>query len=1240
MRDNLFKDLKNFYPVSKTLRFELKPMGKTLEHIELSQLLETDDKRASEYIKVKGLIDEYHKLYISEQLSNFELIGLEDYYELFIKSNRDDKEEKNKERLEDSFRKQIANQLTSSEKYKDLSKAKLIDEFLVNYLEEQKRFEELDMLKMFKNFTTYFTGFFKNRSHIYSNEEKSGTLSYRLINENLPFFINNMKIFKLIQKSITELNLNEGEINLLTNNRSLESIFEVTNFNHVLTQKGIEQYNLLITGYKEEEKQIEGLNNYINKYNQQVDRSKRIPKLNVLYNQVLASHQSFSFSLDSFNNDGELMESIIAYHHKIMQFCFHEEKEIVGELYRRVEEFDLNKIYINSKSLSSFSNLIFKDWSILPKVCELLYDENNLKDKQKISVSYLEKRAASLKKIEMYSFFELLNGLKDFNFELVESFLDYFRKINENHDYFKELSDKFEKIDQLFVTINPLEKKLLLQEDNIEIIKQYLDELKAYQQFVFSLIPINKSFEMDMNFYSEILTIGQILEIVSIIYDKSRNYLTQKPFSTSKMKLNFDNPTLLDGWDVNKENDNSGIIFEKDGLYYLGLYKKGNRNLFNKDLPEDEDYFRKMDYKLLPGPNKMLPKVFFSNSRRDEFGVDDTLYRKYKEKKHIKSNEDFDLHFCHELIDFYKKAINQHEDWKKFNFIFSDTSTYKDISEFYKEVEKQGYKIEFRNISKKYLMNLVDEDKMYLFQIYNKDFSEFSKGSPNLHTIYWKALFDENNLKDVIYKLNGSSEIFYRKASLPTIVATHPANENIKNKNKLNNKENSIFDFDLIKDKRYRTDKFFFHVPITMNFKAKNQYNINEYVNSSLKNSDDFHVIGVDRGERNLIYVSVIDKNGDIVKQESLNTIISSVRGKNASKEETFVTDYQQLLSDREKKRDLAKKSWKTIENIKELKEGYISQVVNRIVELMFDYNAIVVLEDLNLGFKNSRIKVDRQVYQKFEKQLISKLNYLVIKNKEFGEGGHYLNPLQLANQFESFKKLGKQTGVLFYIPAWKTSKIDPITGFVDEIRPKYENKEKAQNFIDTFVDIIFNEKDGYYEFLIDDYSKFTNRSFGIKKDWVLCSYGNRIETFRDKESNNNWNTKEIDLTKQFDLLFETYNVDKNNLKSSILEIDEPQFYMEFIKLVKLLLQMRNSVPHSEIDYLISPVKDKFGKVFDSRKEDVKYPIDADANGAYNIARKGLMLVEQIKTNDSNEKMKWRLSNLDYLTYVQEKHWK
>lgn len=56
------------YQLSKTLRFELIPQGKTREHIEIKGLLQCDEQRAESYKKVKKIIDEYHKDFIEKAM--------------------------------------------------------------------------------------------------------------------------------------------------------------------------------------------------------------------------------------------------------------------------------------------------------------------------------------------------------------------------------------------------------------------------------------------------------------------------------------------------------------------------------------------------------------------------------------------------------------------------------------------------------------------------------------------------------------------------------------------------------------------------------------------------------------------------------------------------------------------------------------------------------------------------------------------------------------------------------------------------------------------------------------------------------------------------------------------------------------------------------------------------------------------------------------------------------------------
>lgn len=83
---------------------------------------------------------------------------------------------------------------------------------------------------------------------------------------------------------------------------------------------------------------------------------------------------------------------------------------------------------------------------------------------------------------------------------------------------------------------------------------------------------------------------------------------------------------------------------------------------------------------------------------------------------------------------------------------------------------------------------------------------------------------------------------------------------------------------------------------------------------------------------------------------------------------------------------------------------------------------------------------------------------------------------------------------------------------------------------------------------------------------------------------------------------------------------------------------MRNSISgQADVDYIISPVKNACGEFYDSRKYNSSshLPCDADANGAYNIAKKGLWAINQIKTAEAETKVNISISNAKWLQYAQ-----
>lgn len=1221
----------NRYPLSKTLRFSLIPIGETENNFNKNLLLEKDKQRAENYEKVKGYIDRFHKEYIESVLSKARIEKVNEYANLYWKSNKDDSDIKAMESLENDMRKQISKQLKSNDRYKRLFGKELICEDLPSFLTDK---DERETVECFRSFTTYFKGFNTNRENMYSSDEKSTAIAYRCINDNLPRFLDNVKSFQkvfdnLSDETITKLNTDLYNIF----GRNIEDIFSVDYFEFVLAQSGIDIYNSMIGGYTcSDGTKIQGLNERINLYNQRDakdDKSKRLPLMKPLYKQILSEKDSVSFIPEKFNSDNEVLLAVEDYYTDHIGYI-----DLLTELLQSLNTYNANGIFVKSGvSITDISNGAFNSWNVLRSAWNEKYEAlYPVTSKTKID-KYIEKRDKVYKAIKSFSLFELQSLGNENGNEITDW---YISSINECNSKIKEaylqaqelLKSDYEKT---------YDKRLYKNEKATESVKNLLDTIKDFQHLVKPLNGTGKEENKDELFYGKFTSYYDSIADIDRLYDKVRNYITQKPYSKDKIKLNFDNPQLLGGWDKNKESDYRTVLLHKDGFYYLAVMDKSRSKAF-VDAPEitsdNEDYYEKMEYKLLPGPNKMLPKVFFATKNIDKFQPSNRILD-IRKKESFKKGATFNKSECHEFIDYFKDSIEKHDDWSQFGFKFSPTENYNDISEFYREISDQGYSVNFNKISKNYVDELVENGYIYLFQIYNKDFSKYSKGTPNLHTLYFKMLFDERNLSNVVYKLNGEAEMFYREASISDKEKiTHQANQPIGNKNPDNKKKESVFEYDIIKDERFTKRQFSLHVPITINFKAHGQEFLNNDVRKAVKYKDDNYVIGIDRGERNLIYISVINSNGKIVEQMSLNEII----GDNGHR-----VDYQKLLDTKEKERDKARKNWTSVENIKKLKEGYISQVVHKICELVVKYDAVIAMEDLNFGFKRGRFPVEKQVYQKFENMLISKLNLLIDKKADPTEDGGLLRAYQLTNKFDGVNK-AKQNGIIFYVPAWDTSKIDPATGFVNLLKPKYTSVPEAKKLFETIDDIKYNANTDMFEFYID-YSKFPRCNSDFKKVWTVCTNSSRILTFRNKEKNNMWDNKQIVLTDEFKSLFNEFGIDyKDNLKNSILSISNADFYKRLIKLLSLTLQMRNSITGStlpEDDYLISPVENENGEFYDSRNykgTNAALPCDADANGAYNIARKALWAINVLKDtpDDMLNKAKLSITNAEWLEYTQK----
>ena len=1300
--NNVTGDFSEFVAISKvqkTLRNELRPTPLTMKHIKQKGIITEDEYKTQQSLELKRIADGYYRDYITHKLNDTNNLDFRNLFEAIEeKYKKNDKDNRDKlDLVEKSKRGEIAKLLSADDNFKSMFEAKLITQLLPVYVEQnyigEDKEKALETIALFKGFTTYFTDYFNIRKNMFKENGGASSICYRIVNVNASIFYDNLKTFMCIkEKAETEIALIEEELTELLDSWRLEHIFSEDYYNELLVQKGIDYYN-----------QICGdVNKHMNLYCQQNKLKANVFKMTKLQKQIMGiSEKAFEIP-PMYQNDEEVYAAFNGFISRL------EEVKLIdrlGNVLQNSNIYDTAKIYINARCYTNVSSYVYGGWGVIESAIER-YWYNTIAGKGQSKAKKIEK---AKKDNKFMSVKELDSIVSDYE-------PDYFNASNMDDDnsgrafsghgvlgYFNKMSKLLANMSLHTITYDSGDSLIENKETALNI-KKDLDDIMSIYHWLQTFI-IDEVVEKDNAFYAELEDIYYELENVVTLYDRIRNYVTRKPYSTQKFKLNFASPTLASGWSRSKEFDNNAIILLRNNKYYIAIFNVNNKP--DKQIIKGSEEqrlstdYKKMVYNLLPGPNKMLPWVFIkSNTGKRDYNPSSYILEGYEKNRHIKSSGNFDINYCHDLIDYYKACINKHPEWKNYGFKFKETTQYNDIGQFYKDVEKQGYSISWAYISEADINRLDEEGKIYLFEIYNKDLSSHSTGKDNLHTMYLKNIFSEDNLKNICIELNGNAELFYRKSSMKRNI-THKKDTVLVNKTYINEagvrvsltdedyikvynyynndyvidveKDKKLVEIlerighrknpiDIIKDKRYTEDKYFLHFPITINYGVADE-NINANMIEYIAKHNNMNVIGIDRGERNLIYISVINNKGNIIEQKSFNLVNNY--------------DYKNKIKNMEKTRDNARKNWQEIGKIKDVKNGYLSGVISKIARMVVDYNAIIVMEDLNRGFKRGRFKVERQVYQKFENMLISKLNYLVFKEKKADENGGILKGYQLTYLPKSALQIGKQCGCIFYVPAAYTSKIDPATGFINifdfkkysgsAINAKVKDKKE---FLMSMNSIRYvNEGSAEYEkighrqlFAFSfDYNNFKTYNVSIPvNEWTTYTYGERIKKlYKDGR----WSGSEVlNLTEDLIELMEQYGIeykDGHDIREDISHMDEMRnadFICNLFEKFKYTVQLRNSKSEAEgddYDRLVSPVLNSHNGFFDSSdyKENEKsddiiddkqiMPKDADANGAYCIALKGLYEINKIKENWSDDK-KLKESELyigvtEWLDYIQNR---
>ena len=1294
------KQFINKYPIQKTLRFKLIPQGKTQQWIDERGLIAVDKERNENMNRLKDIADDYHREFIEKKLSqNFSLkwdtlaIAIEQCKKADIDNRKNEK--KSLENIQKKLRKEVIEifeyaddkfdapkkDRKKDEKFQHIKKSQakdFLEKDLLPWMEINGTYSEDDFNKIrsFKGFTTILRGFMDNRANVYSEEAQITSLANRIVNENFEkFYLNICLLNKLGDKHISVISTAKNNTSY---HREIFSLLDkIVFYNHCISPQEIKNYN----------EAIGEINKVLNEFNQKGLLDKKI-KLKTLYKlQLCEGESSFKQVFTQYANDDELFSAVEKVYSEMLEGCegncFMKAIDFVHELSNVPKE----KIFIEKKNLSKISNALYSNYSVLNDAC-VICCENGVGPvyglKKKDAEKWLNK--------DLFSFAELESAVENSNIEEEFNMVVFSTHIENN---LRELYENILEDSKIIAELRDSgwfianRKNILSKKDEISRLKKFLDDILEFYHFVNDLY-VGSENDRDEVLYEQLDESLAVLEYIIPLYNRVRNYVTQKPYSLEKFKLNFNIPELLNGWDKNKESSYLSFLLKRDEKYYLMIANKEAGNFKDIDLSMNrsvdnfqpgEDFYEKLEYKLLPGPEKMVPKVVFADSNKDIFLPSEDII-KIKESGSFKVSEsNYSEEDCHRLIDFYKDAIPKYDSWRTFDFNFSDTSEYKNISEFFNEIKIQGYMTRFVKLPTSVIDQFVEDGKVYLFQIYNKDYAAGADGSKNLHTLYWEEVFSEYNLKTPNFWLNGGGEIFYRPASIDKPVK-HLSGETLVNKTyvddcgnrlslpddvykQIKNYKNGNLEFadlsgeakeylnkyniefheakhEIIKDKRFTKAQYEFHIPITINAIAQgvNKRELNSSVLQFIKENPDVKILGIDRGERHLLYCTLIDTKGNILWQESFN-IIDNGKSK---------IDYHSKLDNKEKERDKARKSWSSIGNIKDLKKGYLSQVVHKIAFMAVKHSAIIVMEDLNRGFKSSRSKIEKSVYQAFEKQLIDKLSYVAIKpNDEVGiyDDGGIAKGYQFVPPFESFQKLGKQHGIVFYVSPWNTSHVDPTTGFMNLFRFKSNLSGKdCKDFFNKMDSIKFNNNDGYFKFKFR-YKNFDVKCEDYKNEWVVCSYGSK-RYYNKKNQAGKWETEELNITERIaDLL-------KNN--DPKIEFDDGRELKEMIGrlsidnvkslywLFRQLVALRYSKTGTTDDFILSPVKNKSGYFFNSdecKENGSSLPCDADANGAYHIALKGLQIRDDIKIDNSTGVFKLanngKKENIKWVEYVQKR---
>ena len=1211
-------DLKNIYPVSKTLAFQLIPEGKTLEKIKENNEIGKAKELENNYINLKKAADKVHSRFIEAAMSHFRLKyqsdgngdSLQEWVAAYRESKKDKDRKKTLQDVEARLKKQIGDAFNAinygDKRYVDaISSRPLLTEILpMETLEKDQH----DALVALIGNAGYMKKYFEARKRIYDAKQKGFTIPNRIIGDNLPIHLRNVDVFRELPSDIID---GTGDIIAETGAlpggaETVGDVMTLSFFSLLCPQSAITVYNTIIGGIaKSDGDKIKGLNELINEYNQKHSEEKgfrKVRSFKKLKKQILSDTVSLSFVPFSLSGDKELLEALTNVEESLSNTL----EGLCGEMRDVINAATPSGILVERKRLDNFSHGAFGDWKIVERAIYARLRRDNPISKRQGERGYAKKIKTLFNKITRVSVQEIIDDLAATGNGSAPLALELY------------MTKAVEALDDIYGGKNAIEAYRSASESGNDKamteakrkVRVWLDAINTFRRTVTLFDnPEDESMSTDPVFYQDIVIPWKdFSKGFTRAYNSIRNYLTKKPFSTDKTRVYFDCQELLGGWTTSVEQKNKGFLLKKGEAVYLGILPAKKKNPFkSKEMDDPDSPLRKMERNKIPGASQALPKVFQDKDGGGNTALYNTpkeisdIYFRYKSSGTPVSNYTTDE--VHKMVGFYQHCLRTNPKWSPMNILTRPAAEYGTMKEFFNDVDEQAEMTTFRGVSEEMVSRAVDNGDLYLFRVMNQDMSKGHHGKDGNFKVALLEAMSDRNVTEGGIKILGGGAVYYRGASIPRKV-THPAGIPILNKNPRSWRRARTFKYDIIKDRRYTEDRFMLHLPVKMNANAdaNGGATLNDMVARIIKANPDMPVIGVNRGERNLITVAVTAPDGRIIEQESLNIM------------DNF--DYREELAAREKKRTDDRQNWGAIRDIRNLKKGYLSRAVGEVARLVKKHNAIVAIENLDSEFKSSRQMFERNVYEQFESDLVRRLGHLMDKN----DGDRTRNAVQLC-QVMSKKSQSRemQNGAVFLInPSWITM-TDPVTGFANRVYTRFESVNKCEELIGKFESVRFNPETGRFEFSFR-YGEVSPAADAGDPDrlWKVETYGDRIEQVYDP-AKGLWHDEWHDPTGEFRELLDDNGVlykDGGDLRERLQSRLPDKFWEKFLKLLRVSMSNTSYDSETKEYRVIGCVADENGRFYDSRTAPAWLPDNGDTNAARNIARKAHMILRNIREYD------------------------